>query len=226
MSRVMRPKSTGMPSPARGGNGNAELGGWEVRPGGMLVQKRTIDSNQNSNVVPIIKVRVKYGSSYHEVNISSSASFGELKKMLAEPTGLHPQDQKLMYKDKERDSKVFLDFAGVKNGSKLVLIEDELSRERRLLESRKNAKMEKASKEIAAIRIEVDKLAKQILVFLFCFNLVQVVSSELEISSGKKVTDIVLLSLIEQLMTQLIKLDAITADGETKMQRRMQVNES
>ncbi|CAI9093940.1 OLC1v1029554C1 [Oldenlandia corymbosa var. corymbosa] len=214
MSRVMRPKSTGMPSPARGGNGNAELGGWEVRPGGMLVQKRTIDSNQNSNVVPIIKVRVKYGSSYHEVNISSSASFGELKKMLAEPTGLHPQDQKLMYKDKERDSKVFLDFAGVKNGSKLVLIEDELSRERRLLESRKNAKMEKASKEIAAIRIEVDKLAKQ------------VVSSELEISSGKKVTDIVLLSLIEQLMTQLIKLDAITADGETKMQRRMQVNES
>ena len=87
---------------------------------------------------------------------------GELKKMLAAPTGLHPQDQKLLYKDKERDSKLFLDIAGVKGGSKLVLIEDELSRERRCLESRKNAKMEKAAKEISAIRVEVDKLAKQV----------------------------------------------------------------
>lgn len=92
-------------------------------------------------------------------------ALGELKKMLAGPTGLHPQDQKLLYKDKERDSKVFLDFAGVKNGSKMVLIEDELRRERRYLESRKSAKIEKASKEIAAIRAEVEKLAKQVTFF-------------------------------------------------------------
>lgn len=82
--------------------------------------------------------------------------------MLAGPTGLNPQDQKLMYKEKERDSKAFLDVAGVKEGSKLVLIEDELSKERRFIESRKTAKMEKASKDIAAIRFEVDKLAKQV----------------------------------------------------------------
>ncbi|XP_027181450.1 BAG family molecular chaperone regulator 1-like [Coffea eugenioides] len=206
----MKPKVTGMSSPAKGG-GNSEAGGWEVRPGGMLVQKRNIDSNQNFNVVPMIKVRVKYGSSYHEVNISSQASFGELKKMLAAPTGLHPQDQKLLYKDKERDSKLFLDIAGVKGGSKLVLIEDELSRERRCLESRKNAKMEKAAKEISTIRVEVDKLAKQ------------VGATELEISAGKKVTESVLFNLIELLMTQLIKLDGITADGDVKLQRRMQV---
>lgn len=87
---------------------------------------------------------------------------GELKKMLAGPTGLNPQDQKLMYKEKERDSKAFLDVAGIKEGSKLVLIEDELSKERRFIESRKTAKMEKASKDIAAIRFEVDKLAKQV----------------------------------------------------------------
>lgn len=205
-----KPKATGMSSPAKGGS-NSEAGGWEVRPGGMLVQKRNIDSNQNFNIVPMIKVRVKYGSSYHEVNISSQASFGELKKMLAAPTGLQPQDQKLLYKDKERDSKLFLDIAGVKGGSKLVLIEDELSRERRCLESRKNAKMEKAAKEISAIRVEVDKLAKQ------------VGATELEISAGKKVTESVLLNLIELLMTQLIKLDGITADGDVKLQRRMQV---
>lgn len=82
--------------------------------------------------------------------------------MLAGPTGLNPQDQKLMYKEKERDSKAFLDVAGIKEGSKLVLIEDELSKERRFIESRKTAKMEKASKDIAAIRFEVDKLAKQV----------------------------------------------------------------
>lgn len=82
--------------------------------------------------------------------------------MLAGPTGLNPQDQKLMYKEKERDSKAFLDVAGIKEGSKLVLIEDELSKERTFIESRKTAKMEKASKDIAAIRLEVDKLAKQV----------------------------------------------------------------
>lgn len=47
----------------------------------------------------------------------------------------------------------------------MVLIEDELSRERRYLESRKSAKIEKASKEIAAIRAEVEKLAKQVTFF-------------------------------------------------------------
>ncbi|KAI3468797.1 hypothetical protein Pfo_025460 [Paulownia fortunei] len=185
----------------------------------MLVQKRTSDSNHNSNPVPNIKVKVKYGSSYHEVIISSQASFdgfdfwgaGELKKMLAGPTGLHTQDQKLIFKEKERDSKAFLDTAGVKDGSKIVLIEDELSRERRCVESRKNAKMEKASKDIAAIRFEVDKLAKQ------------VASIELEINGGKKVVETVLLNLIELLMTQLIKLDGIAADGDVKLQRRMQV---
>lgn len=194
-----------------GGGGGGEIGSWEVRPGGMLVQKRTIDSNQNSLTVPTIKVRVKYGSFYHEVNISSQASFGELKKMLAGPTGLNPQDQKLMYKEKERDSKAFLDVAGVKEGSKLVLIEDELSKERRFIESRKTAKMEKASKGIAAIRFEVDKLAKQ------------VAAIELEIHGGKKVMENVILNLIELLMTQLIKLDSIDAEGDVKLQRRMQV---
>lgn len=52
-------------------------GEWEVRPGGMLVQKRNSDCNQNSNN---IKVKVKYGSVYHEVVINSQASFGKGKK--------------------------------------------------------------------------------------------------------------------------------------------------
>lgn len=205
---MMKTRESPVSSPVKGGG---EAGGWEMRPGGMLVQQRLIDAHQNLGVVPNIKVRVKYGSSYHQISISSQASFGELKKLLVGPTGLRPQDQKLMYKDKERDSKHFLDHAGVKNGSKLVLIEDELSKERWFLEARKTAKMEKASKDIAAIRSDVEQLAKQ------------VSGVEMEISGGKKVMEIVISNMIEMLMSQLIKLDAIDAEGDVKLQRRMQV---
>lgn len=90
---------------------------------------------------------------------------GELKKLLTGPTGLHHEDQKLIYKDKERDSKAFLDVVGVKDKSKLVLVEDPISQEKRLLEMRKNAKLEKASKSISEISLEVDRLAGQVTFF-------------------------------------------------------------
>ncbi|XP_073300057.1 BAG family molecular chaperone regulator 3-like isoform X2 [Primulina huaijiensis] len=206
-----RPKIPGVcfPSPSEGCVSEAgATGGWEVRPGGMFVQKRSKDSR---NHVPNIKVIVKHDSSYHEIVLSSQSSFGELKIMLGGATGLHPQDQKLILKNKEMDSKAFLDVAGVKDGSKILLIEDELSKESRRVNSRKNATVEKASNDIAAIRFEVDKLAKQ------------VTSIELEINGGKRVEDIVLLNMIESFMIQLIKLDAISADGDVKLQRRTQV---
>lgn len=83
--------------------------------------------------------------------------------MLTGPTGLHHQDQKLLYKDKERDNNAFLDIAGVKDKSKIVVIEDPLSQEKRYLELRKNAKMEKAAKTISDISFEVDRLAGQVM---------------------------------------------------------------
>lgn len=82
--------------------------------------------------------------------------------MLSGPTGLHHEDQKLMFKDKERDSKAFLDVAGVKDKSKIVLVEDPISQEKRYLEMRRNAKMEKAAKSISEISLEVDRLAGQV----------------------------------------------------------------
>lgn len=83
--------------------------------------------------------------------------------MLAGPTGLHHQDQKLLFKDKERDSNAYLDIAGVKDRSKIILVEDPLSQEKRYLEMRRNAKIEKASKSISKISLEVDRLAGQVL---------------------------------------------------------------
>ena len=91
---------------------------------------------------------------------------GELKKKLVGPTGLHHQDQKLLYKEKERDSKAFLDVCGVKDGSKILLVEDPISQEKRLLELRKNAKIQKASNSISQISLDVDRLAGQVSFFL------------------------------------------------------------
>lgn len=176
----------------------------------MLVQKRNPDS-ENRPPPPTIRVRVKYRSIYHEINISSQATFGELKKMLSGPTGLHHQDQKLVYKDKERDNKAFLDIAGVKDKSKIVLIEDPISQEKRYLEMRKNAKVEKATKTISEISSEVDRLAKQ------------VYALESVISKGGKVVEKDVINLTELLMNQLLQLDGIIAEGDVKVQRKNQV---
>ncbi|KAL7108444.1 hypothetical protein ACP275_06G112400 [Erythranthe tilingii] len=209
----MRTKNDVFPPESNGGRGGGAAAEkeWELRPGGMLVQKR-IDGDQARAPPPTIRVRVKHASIYHEIRISSQASFGELKKMLSGPTGLHHEDQKLFYKDKERDNKSFLDTVGIKDKSKIVLQEDPISQEKRILAMRKNVKMEKAVKTVSEISSEVDKLAQQV--------------SALEsiVSKGKKVVEKDVVKLIELLMNQLLKLDGIiVVDSDVKLQRKMQV---
>ncbi|CAH2073731.1 unnamed protein product [Thlaspi arvense] len=205
---MMKMKTGATPSVSGGGGSGGSGNEWESRPGGMVVQRRT---DQSSDVPRVIRVRVKYGSVYHETNINSQSSFGELKKMLSGQTGLHHEDMKILYKDKERDSKMFLDLCGVKDRSKLVLKEDPISQEKRLLEKRKNAAIEKASKSISDISLEVDRLAGQVSAF------------ETVINKGGKVEEKSLVNLIEMLMNQLLRLDAITADGDVKLKRKLQV---
>ncbi|XXG78182.1 hypothetical protein AAC387_Pa08g2177 [Persea americana] len=67
--------------------------------------------------------------------------------------------EKLLFKGKERDSKAYLDILGVKDHSKIVLIKDPINQEKWYLEIRKNAKVERSSKSISEVRLEVDKLA-------------------------------------------------------------------
>ncbi|CAH8373287.1 unnamed protein product [Eruca vesicaria subsp. sativa] len=216
---MMRNKPTNLPATgvsrvSGGAGGGRESGGheWEMRPGGMLVQKRNPDSDLvGAPPPPMIRVRIKYGSVYHEISISPQASFGELKKMLSGPTGIHYQDQKLMYKDKDRDSKAFLDVSGVKDKSKMVLMEDPISQEKRFLEMRKIAKTEKASKAVSDISLEIDRLGGRVSAF------------EMVIKKGGKVAEKDLVTVMELLMNELIKLDAIVAEGDVKLQRKMQV---
>ncbi|MQM21446.1 hypothetical protein Taro_054486 [Colocasia esculenta] len=197
-------------SPKSGGSPPPEDVEWETRPGGMLVQKRNPDAAAGPPA-PTIRVRVKYGAAHHEIYLSSQASFGELKKLLTERTGLHPQDQKLLFKGKEKESAAFLDISGVKDRSKVVLVEDSTAQARRFLEMRKAAKMEKAAKSISQISLEVDKLATKV--------------SQLEsiVAKGKRVTEGDVVAVIEELMNQLLKLDGVAADGDVKLQRRVQV---
>lgn len=91
---------------------------------------------------------------------------GDLKKELSARTGLHPLDMKILYKDKERESTAFLDAAGMKDKSKVVLEEDPTAKAKRLLEMRKTDKLEKAAKSISAISLEVDRLASKVLSLL------------------------------------------------------------
>ncbi|AQL01539.1 BAG family molecular chaperone regulator 1, partial [Zea mays] len=137
---------------------------WEVRSGGMLVQRWSPDADAPAGApVPTIRVKVKFNGVYHKIYIKSQASFdkySELKKMLSSRMGLHPEDQNLVYKDKEWDSKAFLDMADVKDRSKMVLLEDPAAQAKRLLEQRHADKAERAAKSISRISLDVDKLTK------------------------------------------------------------------
>jgi hypothetical protein len=87
---------------------------------------------------------------------------GDLKKALAARTGLHPADQQVTYKGRERGNSEYLDACGVKNKSKLVVSEDPASLERRYIERQRAARIEAANRAIGAVALEVDKLADQV----------------------------------------------------------------
>ncbi|XP_030524825.2 BAG family molecular chaperone regulator 1-like [Rhodamnia argentea] len=188
----------------------------EVRPGGMLVQMRVSSGTEHQNLAQVtnIRVKVKRGPACHEVLISPQASFGELKKKLAEPTGLHHEDQKLIYKKRERGSKQYLDVAGVTDGSKIVLVEDVLGRERRCLEMLKKVQREKASKTLEGSSSELDKMSEKVLAL-------KKVASE-----GGKVESMDVEKLIDALMKLYIKLDSLVVQGDLNLQKRLQVRKT
>ncbi|PIN22436.1 BCL2-associated athanogene-like protein [Handroanthus impetiginosus] len=181
---------------------------WEMRPGGMLVQKRS----ESSGVVPIpnLRIRVTYGAVQYQISANSQSTFGELKKLLAAETGLQPVEQRLIFRGKERENGEYLDTCGVKDRSKVILIEDPESRERRLIEMRRNAKIQAINLLIDDVSTEVDRLAEQVCVI------------EKSIANGNKVAEVQITTLIEMLMRQAVKLDSIQADREACAKKDLQ----
>lgn len=189
----------------------AEVIEWELRPGGMLVQRRDASMCATPSSGPLIKVKVSHGLYQHDITIPSHASFGDLKWLLAHEVGLRPNEQRLIFQGKEKDDNEFLHIAGVKDMAKVILVEDPASKEKKLEELKSNQAVRKACQAVAQVRVQVDKLGRQI--------------SALDevVSSGSKVADHEFNVLAELLMRQLLELDTIHAEGEAKVQRRIEV---
>lgn len=85
-----------------------------------------------------------------------------MKKLLAHMTGLQPEEQRLFLEGKEKDNEEHLPMEGVMDKSKLLLLEDAASEERKLEEIRKHNEMLKASKAVTEVRAEVDVLAERV----------------------------------------------------------------
>ncbi|WJX65946.1 hypothetical protein P8452_50554 [Trifolium repens] len=109
-------------------NENCEIK-WELRPGGMLVQKR----ENNKSVGEIITIRVSTVSKWHDISIEETSTFGELKMVLSLVTNLEPREQRLLYRGKERDDNEFLHMIGVRDKDKVLLLEDPAIKEMKLL---------------------------------------------------------------------------------------------
>ncbi|KAL0907863.1 hypothetical protein M5K25_022309 [Dendrobium thyrsiflorum] len=205
---MMRKRSNYSPAPP-----SPPPADWEVLPGGMLVQKRLAGTSpEAAPPVPAIRLRIKHSLAHHEIYLSSQSTFGEVKKILWEKTGLHPQEQRILFKEKERDSSAYLDTAGVKDGSRMVLEEDLTARAKRLLDMRRVAQAERTAKSLAAVAVDVDGLVSKV--------------SEMEtaVGAGMRVAEKDVIELIELLMAQLVKLDAIAVEeGEAKKKRGIQV---
>ncbi|KAL7584388.1 hypothetical protein Lser_V15G42171 [Lactuca serriola] len=184
---------------------------WEVRPGGMLVQKRVVGSDPGCVTAPIIKFKVSHESYHHHISLSSHSTFGDLKKILARETNLEAKDQRLLFRGKEKGDDEHLDMAGVKDMSKVILLEDPASKERKLVDKNKNHGNLQAYDAVMKVRSEVDKLSDKVAgLETSAKNGIKIVKKEVEV-------------LTELLMKELLKLDGIEAEGEAKTQRRIEV---
>ncbi|KAM3242009.1 hypothetical protein ACQJBY_054615 [Aegilops geniculata] len=133
-SKRLFKRSSWSKASAGGGHGGVGGGGeieWEVRPGGMLVQKR-----DGGRAEEVIMVRVSTGFSWHDVSIGATRTFGELKVMLSMVTGLEPREQRLLFKGKEREDTDHLHMVGVRDKDKVLLLEDPALKDMKLREAR------------------------------------------------------------------------------------------
>ncbi|KAK7364853.1 hypothetical protein VNO80_13597 [Phaseolus coccineus] len=103
---------------------------WELRPGGMLVQKRESSQSDGEGV---IAVRVSTVSQWHDISIDATSTFGKLKLILSLVTNLDPREQRLLFKGKEREDNEFLHMVGVRDKDKVLMLEDPATKEMKLL---------------------------------------------------------------------------------------------
>ncbi|OIW19148.1 hypothetical protein TanjilG_10327 [Lupinus angustifolius] len=174
----------------------------------MFMEKREVSGVDDR---PMINIIVTLASSNHHIYLPPQSTFWDVKKLLAHKTGLPPEEQRIFFKGKEKDNEEHLHIEGVKDKSKLLLLEDTYNKEIKLEEIRKHNDMLKASEAVAGVRAEVDKLSDR------------VSALEAAVDSGIRVSDKEFIVSTELFMRQLLKLDGIEAEGEGKLQRKAEV---
>ncbi|XWS55501.1 hypothetical protein CRYUN_Cryun09bG0005600 [Craigia yunnanensis] len=161
-----------------------------------------------------------------------TSSSGELKKEIYQKTGLEPDKQKVLFRVKEKEDREHLHSAAVKDNSKVLVLENRASKEKKIEEMmsskqkvgettaskenkveemKESEEMSKAFAAVAGVRKEVDKLSER------------VAALEVAVNSGTKVADEEFVVSAELLMRELLKLDGIEAEGEAKFQRKAEV---
>ncbi|KAL0431607.1 UNVERIFIED_CONTAM: BAG family molecular chaperone regulator 2 [Sesamum radiatum] len=140
MMKLRAPKRFSRSSSSKlggGGGGSAVANGggggdikWELRPGGMLVQKR--ETNDNDDEV-MITIRVSTVSQWHDISVRATSTFGELKIILSVLTNLEAEEQRILFKGKEREDDEHLHMVGVRDKDKVLMLEDPAVKERKLL---------------------------------------------------------------------------------------------
>ncbi|KAL9673525.1 hypothetical protein QQ045_029784 [Rhodiola kirilowii] len=115
-------------SSMKGEEGGFEIE-WELRPGGMLVQKRKMNYGHKED---LITLKVSNGSTCYDIFIEATSTFGEVKGRLSKVTSLEVKEQRLLYKGKERDDKEHLHMVGVCDKDKILLLQDPATKEMKL----------------------------------------------------------------------------------------------
>ncbi|XP_021813138.1 BAG family molecular chaperone regulator 2-like [Prunus avium] len=103
-------------------NNNGQIK-WELRPGGMLVQRRETAAERSAGE-GLITVRVSAVSHCHDISIEATSTFGELKMILSLVTGMEAREQRLLYKGKQREDGEYLHMVGVRDKDKVLLLQD------------------------------------------------------------------------------------------------------
>ncbi|XP_065854174.1 BAG family molecular chaperone regulator 4 [Euphorbia lathyris] len=204
----------------------------EVRSGGMLVQRREPDDD-GCGTGPSIMINVSCASSQHEISLPAQSTFGYVKEVIERKTGVGPRRQTILFRGKEKEDWELLHEAGVKDKSKILVLENEVSKEKKpeeikeseetpqreskvsedmsKTEVRGREEMSKTFQAIGEVREEINKLAERVSVL------------EVAIKEGTKIAEEEFAMSSELLMRQLLKLDAIEAEGEAKIQRKAEV---
>ncbi|CAA2966771.1 BAG family molecular chaperone regulator 4-like isoform X2 [Olea europaea var. sylvestris] len=158
-----------------------------------------------------ITIKVSHGQNLYDVVVPANSTFGDLKLMVTQSIGLDPETHKLVFRGKEKEDNEHLQLAGVKDMSKMLLMEDTTCKEERPVEVAQTSVVSRGGAAVAEIRKDIDELSEQV-------SALQAV-----VDGGTKIDDKDIVYVTEMLMRQLLKLDGIEAEGEGKVQRKMEV---